>query len=30
MVNEPIDGDSRYFPLPALAYVRGSKDSPWT
>jgi long-chain fatty acid transport protein len=30
MVNTPVDGDSRYFPLPSLAYVRGSKDSPWT
>lgn len=29
-INQPIDSDDRYFPLPAVAYVRGSKDSPWT
>ncbi len=30
MINQPIDGESRYFPLPSFAYVRGDKDSPWT
>ncbi len=30
MINQPIDGEDRYFPLPAFAYVRGSKESPWT
>jgi long-chain fatty acid transport protein len=29
MINAPIDGESRYFPLPAFAYVRGSDESPW-
>ena len=30
LVNSPTDAENRYFPLPAIAYVRGSKDSPWT
>jgi long-chain fatty acid transport protein len=29
-INDRIDGESNYFPLPALAYVRGSRDSRWT
>jgi len=30
MINQQYDGETRYFPLPAFAYVRGDKDSPWT
>ncbi len=29
-LNRSIDGEDKIFPLPAIAYVRGSKDSPWT
>lgn len=28
--NASTDAESRYFPLPTVTYVRGSKDSPWT
>ncbi len=30
MVNGPIGGEDTFFPLPAFAYVRGAKDSPWS
>jgi len=30
MANSPIDSENRYFPLPAFAYVRGGKETPWT
>ena len=30
MVNEPLEAESRIFPLPNVAYVRGGKESPWT
>lgn len=29
-VNDAIQGDDRYFPLPALAYVRSGKDTRWS
>ncbi len=28
-LNDAINGDDRYFPLPAMAYVRSAKNSPW-
>ncbi|HRC86325.1 MAG TPA: outer membrane protein transport protein, partial [Thermoanaerobaculia bacterium] len=27
--NPPTDGEDRYFPLPAFAWVRSGKDTPW-
>jgi len=30
MINEEFDGEDTVFPLPAIAYIRGAKDSPWT
>lgn len=30
MINRPIQGEDRYFPLPAVAYVRGGKETRWT
>jgi long-chain fatty acid transport protein len=30
MVNGPTDGEDNLFPLPAFAYVHGSKDSKWS
>ncbi len=30
VINSEFDGKDSFFPLPSLAYVRGSKDSPWT
>lgn len=29
MVNGPTDAESRYFPLPAFAWVRSGKETPW-
>ncbi|GMU64818.1 MAG: hypothetical protein AMXMBFR36_10920 [Acidobacteriota bacterium] len=29
MVNAPVDAESRYFPLPAFAWVRSGKETPW-
>lgn len=29
MINEPTKSESAIFPLPSIAYVRASKDSPW-
>lgn len=29
-VNAAFDGEDNFFPLPAMAYVRGGKESPWT
>lgn len=29
-INDSIDAEENIFPLPAIAYVRGSKDSPWS
>ena len=30
LINSPTDAQDRYFPLPAIAYVRGGKETPWT
>ncbi len=30
LINQPNDARDRYFPLPAIAYVRGGKETPWT
>ena len=29
-INDAFDGEDRFFPLPAFAYVRSRGDSPWT
>lgn len=29
-INDTIQGDDRFFPLPAFAYIRSSKDTPWS
>ncbi len=30
MINPPLEGRDALFPLPAFAYVRGAKGSPWS
>jgi long-chain fatty acid transport protein len=29
-INDSLNGEDAYYPLPAFAYVQGKKDSPWT
>ncbi len=29
-LNRAFDGEDKIFPLPAMAYVRGGKETPWT
>ncbi len=29
-LNQAFDGEDGFFPLPALAYVRGGRETPWT
>ncbi len=30
LVNAPLDGEDQVFPLPAFAFVRGGKETPWS
>ena len=30
MINSPVEGEEGFFPLPAFAYVRGGKETPWS